>query len=109
MLQGVMLSREKPSMVPIKPQSPSLLHLTLSLLTVVFTLVPTVTSHPLPVLRQELIDRYGLPRFADVNDRRVVFSSPLVDVAANLPTARQTVEACRLILENTPWPFLILD
>ena len=64
---------------------------------------------PLPVLRQELIDRYGLPRFADVNDRRVVFSSPLVDVAANLPTARQTVEACRLILENTPWQIRLLS
>jgi len=40
----------KASTVPIRPQPPSPLHLPLSLLTVVFTLVPMVTSHPLLVL-----------------------------------------------------------
>ena len=74
-----------------------------------FPAITVEKEDPFPVLRQELVNRCGLPRFADVNDRRVVFSSPLVDVAANPPTARQTVEACRLILENTPWQIRLLS
>ncbi len=66
-------------------------------------------ADPLPKLQQELTSRRGLPKFADENDQRVVFSSPLVDVAANLGTARQTIEACRLILRNTHWQIRLLS
>lgn len=66
-------------------------------------------ENPLPLLRAELLNRKGAPKFDDETDRRVVFSSPLVDVAANLPTARQTVAACRLILENTHWQIRLLS
>lgn len=66
-------------------------------------------ENPLTQLRAELLNRKGAPKFADETDRRVVFSSPLVDVAANLPTAQQTVAACRLILENTHWQIRLLS
>ncbi len=64
---------------------------------------------PLPILRRQLIDGKGRRRFPDSNDQRVIFASPLVDVAANAATAQQTVAACRLILENTSWQIRLLS
>ena len=66
-------------------------------------------DNPLPVLRRELIGRNGLPKFGDPEDRRVIFASPLVDVAANLPAAQATVAACRIILANTHWQIRLLS
>jgi DNA repair photolyase len=66
-------------------------------------------ENPLTVLRHELVDRRGIPKFLDPADTRVIFASPLVDVAANLSAARETVEACRLILENTHWQIRLLS
>lgn len=64
---------------------------------------------PLPILRKQLVDAKGRRRYPDTNDTRVVFASPLVDVAANKKTAQQTVAACRLILENTNWQIRLLS
>ena len=64
---------------------------------------------PLPILRKQLLDAKGRRRFPDPNDRRVIFASPLVDVAANVATAQQTVAACRLILDNTSWQIRLLS
>jgi len=66
-------------------------------------------ENPLPILQDQLIDAKGRRRYPDPNDRRVIFASPLVDVAANQATALQTVAACRLILENTEWQIRLLS
>jgi len=63
----------------------------------------------LEVLRSQLYTESGKRRFNDPNDRRVVYSSPLVDVAANLELARETIEACRLILQATNWDIRLLS
>lgn len=63
----------------------------------------------LPALRRELINRKGLPKYSDLHDQRVVFASPLVDVAANVSTAQQTIKACKIILTLTNWQIRLLS
>lgn len=62
----------------------------------------------LAAMRQQLLTR-GKPRFDDPTDTRVIYASPLVDVAANLDLCRETVEACKLILELTHWQIRLLS
>lgn len=62
----------------------------------------------LDAMRQQLLTR-GKPRFADPDDTRVIYASPLVDVAANLDLCRETVKACNLILELTHWQIRLLS
>lgn len=56
---------------------------------------------PLPILARELQNRRGQLKYNDPDDKHVIYASPLVDVAANVPTAETTVRSCRLILEKT--------
>lgn len=60
-------------------------------------------------MRSQLVGRGGVPRFNDPNDRRVIFASPLVDVAANMELVRETVEACKVILSLTNWQIRLLS
>ena len=60
-------------------------------------------------LRSQLLDRHGRPRFPDPADRRVIYSSPLVDVAANLDLVTETIALCKLILEHTHWQIRLLS
>jgi DNA repair photolyase len=63
----------------------------------------------LDALRHQLTLR-GKPRFTeDPSDQRVIYMSPLVDVAANPTLCEETVEACRLILELTHWQIRLLS
>ncbi len=62
----------------------------------------------LQVLRDQLTTR-GQPRFPDAADKRVIYSSPLVDVAANLELVKETIEACLIILELTHWDIRLLS
>jgi len=62
----------------------------------------------LAALRNQLTLR-GKPRFADPNDHRVLYMSPLVDVAANRELLDETIEACKLILDLTHWQIRILS
>jgi DNA repair photolyase len=62
----------------------------------------------LKVLRDQLTTR-GKPRFPDPDDKRVIYSSSLVDVAANLELVAETVEACKIILELTHWHIRLLS
>jgi len=39
----------------------------------------------------------------------VIYASPLVDVAANMDLARETVEICKVILELTNWEIRLLS
>jgi DNA repair photolyase len=64
---------------------------------------------PLPVLAKELSKRDGSPKYNDPADTRVIYSFPLVDVAANLPTAELALQACRMILEKTHWQIRLLS
>lgn len=60
-------------------------------------------------LRQQLTLR-GQPRFmGDEQAGRVIYASPLVDVAANMELVRETVEACRAILQLTRWDIRLLS
>ena len=61
----------------------------------------------LATLRRQLTDRHGDPKFGD--DTRVIYASPLVDVAANSELADETIEACRIILELTRWHIRLLS
>jgi len=51
----------------------------------------------------------GKPKFTDPNDNRVIFASPLVDVAANMELVRETAEICIKILELTFWQIRLLS
>lgn len=63
----------------------------------------------LPILRSQLCKPNGAPKYWDINDRRVIYSSPAVDVAANMELVRETVEACSLILQFTQWQIRLLS
>lgn len=59
--------------------------------------------------RQQLLDGRGRRRFQDPEDRRVIYSSPLVDVAGNMELVRETIEVCKVILELTNWQIRLLS
>jgi hypothetical protein len=61
------------------------------------------------IAKKQLQDSKGRPRFADPNDRRVIYASPLVDVAGNMELVRETVEICKLILTLTHWQIRLLS
>lgn len=65
--------------------------------------------NPVDVVRKQLTYRNGNPRFSDANDRRVIFASPLVDVAANMELVRETIDVCRVILHHTNWQIRLLS
>ena len=51
----------------------------------------------------------GQPKFNDPNDTRVIYGSPLVDIAATMDQVRETVEICKAILELTHWQIRLLS
>ncbi len=61
------------------------------------------------IVREQLTHRTGAPRFLDPADRRVIYASPLVDVAANLDLCAETVAICREILALTHWQIRLLS
>jgi DNA repair photolyase len=63
----------------------------------------------LETLRRQLTDAKGQPRYLDFDDHRVIYSSPLVDVAGNLELCRETVEACKIICDLTNWQIRLLS
>src|SRR5215211_4198581 len=60
-------------------------------------------------LRSQLVDRHGAPKYKTPGDTRVIYASPLVDVAGNMELVRETIECCRLILELTNWHIRLLS
>ncbi len=65
--------------------------------------------NPVAVARAQLSYRNGKLRFPDSSDRRVIYASPLVDVAANMELVTETIEVCRVILELTHWQIRLLS
>ncbi len=60
-------------------------------------------------MRDQLTDAKGRPKFKSDDDKRVIYGSPLVDVAGNLELAKETVEACKIILDFTNWQIRLLS
>ena len=65
--------------------------------------------HSLKLLAKQLQRANGTAKFSDPSDDRVVYSSTLVDVAANMEILRETAAACILILESTHWQIRLLS
>lgn len=67
-------------------------------------------DNALAILRSELVHASGKLKYTDESERgRVVYSSPSVDVAANMDLVRETIDACALILALTPWHIRLLS
>lgn len=60
-------------------------------------------------LRRQLTFANGKPRYSDPDDNRVLYMSPLVDVAGNVTLRDETIEACKLILTLTHWQIRMLS
>jgi DNA repair photolyase len=63
----------------------------------------------LEILESELVHPSGKLKYPDPHDNRVIYSSPAVDVAANMDLVRETIEACKLILTHTHWQIRLLS
>ncbi|HVU32379.1 MAG TPA: hypothetical protein VHE61_03025, partial [Opitutaceae bacterium] len=63
----------------------------------------------LELLKNQLLTKNGTPRKEFSQSGDVVFSSSLVDVAANMELAEETARACRLILEHTKLQIRLLS
>lgn len=66
-------------------------------------------ARPVEVLRGQLTDTKGRPKYLSPDDRRVIYASPLVDVAANMELVAETVEMCKVILTLTNWDIRLLS
>lgn len=80
---------------------------TLARLGLRFEDVVIVRIDALRILREQLTVKK--PRSVDLREKRVIFTSTLVDPALNPALADQTLEACLIILENTNWDIRILS
>lgn len=61
------------------------------------------------VAASQLLDAKGRPRFKMDGDTRVIYGSPLVDVAANMDLVRETIDICKTILSLTNWHIRLLS
>ena len=61
----------------------------------------------LKILRRQLtIEK---PSHVNLQKKAVIYSSPLVDVAANMTLVKETAEACKIIFELTNWDVRVLS
>jgi DNA repair photolyase len=58
---------------------------------------------------KQLLNKKGEPKFKDPEDKRVIYASPLVDVAANMELVKETIKICKVILEYTNWQIRLLS
>jgi DNA repair photolyase len=70
--------------------------------------VVILRENGLEVLKAQLVHPDGTRKFAR-SDKRVLYSSPADDVAANMDLVRTTIAACKLILEYTNWEIRLLS
>ena len=64
---------------------------------------------PMEIMYEQLAFKDDTPKFDDPTDQRVIFASPLVDVAANMELVLETIDACRMILNLTNWQIRLLS
>lgn len=65
--------------------------------------------HAVEMLRSQLTNTKGKPKYKNPEDKRVIYASPLVDVAGNMELARETAEMCKAVLELTNWQIRLLS
>lgn len=75
----------------------------------VFEDVQILRANSTEVLKGQLVDANGNPKFNDADDTRVVFTSTTVDPASSKEVLQLTAEACNLILAHTNWQIRILS
>lgn len=63
----------------------------------------------LRVLQSQLLRSDGTRKYSDPEDTRVIYSSTLVDVAANMELLKETAAVCNLIFDNTHWQIRLLS
>lgn len=66
-------------------------------------------ENSIEAVKIQLLDKEGKPKYKTPSDTRVIYASPLVDVAANMTLVKETVEVCRLMLEYTNWQIRLLS
>lgn len=62
-------------------------------------------ANPVEIARKQLLSHPEAER----QKRKVIYASPLTDVAANMELVRETVELCKLILTLTNWDIRLLS
>lgn len=62
-------------------------------------------SDSVDIARKQLLSRPESERMT----KKVIYASPLVDIAANMELVRETVEICKVILELTDWDIRLLS
>lgn len=66
-------------------------------------------KNAIETLRRQMLHANGKPKYIDENKRLVVFISPTVDPAANMELVEETIEICRIVLENSTWQIRMLS
>jgi DNA repair photolyase/predicted NAD-dependent protein-ADP-ribosyltransferase YbiA (DUF1768 family) len=66
-------------------------------------------NDPVTAARAQLLFADGKPRFKDPDDTRVIYASPLVDVAGTPKQVDDTIAICREILQHTHWQIRLLS
>ncbi len=66
-------------------------------------------ANAVDIVRTQLTNTKGEPKYLSQHDTRVIYGSPLVDVAGNLELARETVAICKEILALTNWEIRLLS
>ena len=64
--------------------------------------------NPVETLREQLTFRDGTPRYRDVNDRRTVILSPIVDPCPSIEFVEESLELISVIHELTFWDVRVL-
>jgi acyl-CoA synthetase (AMP-forming)/AMP-acid ligase II len=76
-----------------------------------FRILVTSSAPAEPEFKKQILDKdfNTKQKFSDKHDNRVVYSSTLVDVAANMELLRETAEWVNFILDNTFWQIRLLS
>lgn len=64
---------------------------------------------PVKAVREQLLSADGKPRYKDSKDKRVIYASPLVDVAGTPTQVDVTIKICLEILQHTHWQIRLLS
>lgn len=64
-------------------------------------------KHAVEKLREELHTAKGVPKYKDASG--VIYGSPLVDIAATMELAQETIQMVQLILNSTGWDIRLLS
>lgn len=61
------------------------------------------------LLEKAIFDRHGKPKRKDAHEKKVIYASPLVDIAANMEMVKETIEMCRILIDGTNWDIRLLS